>query len=150
MLFNLFSGKMFLINGTPWFLLLVGPFVVMLGKMIGDLLKFCFLYLEFYIPYGKTVCQCSTFIMVGSHQLAGLWPSGLWNEAFLCHRLISQKLHDCRKVIRFVHRKFVFLKNWYRIFSWGLQASFALRCLQRQLDYGWGLPSAPNWSVISE
>ncbi|XP_046327907.2 transient receptor potential cation channel subfamily V member 5-like isoform X4 [Haliotis rufescens] len=29
----------------------LGPFVVMLGKMIGDLLKFCFLYLEFYIPY---------------------------------------------------------------------------------------------------
>jgi len=30
-----------------------GPFVVMVGAMATDILKFGFLYLEFYIPYGK-------------------------------------------------------------------------------------------------
>ncbi|XP_052264627.1 transient receptor potential cation channel subfamily A member 1-like isoform X2 [Dreissena polymorpha] len=30
---------------------LLGPFVVMLGAMIKDLVKFAFLYFEFYIPY---------------------------------------------------------------------------------------------------
>ena len=34
-------------------LLVSGPFIVMLTHMIKDLLRFTFLYLEFYIPFGK-------------------------------------------------------------------------------------------------
>merc|ERR1719422_2081224 len=30
---------------------LLGPFVVMLGHMLGDFVRFIFLYLEFYIPF---------------------------------------------------------------------------------------------------
>ena len=32
-----------------------GPFVVMVGAMATDLLKFAFLYFEFYIPYRKSL-----------------------------------------------------------------------------------------------
>ncbi|XP_051879492.1 transient receptor potential channel pyrexia-like [Pristis pectinata] len=38
----------------------LGPFIVMLGKIIVDLLKFLFLYGEFYIPFA-----CSFWIMFG-------------------------------------------------------------------------------------
>ena len=34
-----------------------GPFVVMLGAMLTDVLKFLFLYLEFYIPFGESICK---------------------------------------------------------------------------------------------
>ncbi|XP_059826953.1 transient receptor potential cation channel subfamily A member 1-like [Hypanus sabinus] len=43
----------------------LGPFIVMLGKIIVDLLKFLFLYGEFYIPFA-----CSFWIIFG-----GLVPS---------------------------------------------------------------------------
>ncbi|XP_069478241.1 transient receptor potential channel pyrexia-like [Ambystoma mexicanum] len=38
----------------------LGPFIVMLGKIISDILKFLFLYGEFYIPYA-----CSFWIIYG-------------------------------------------------------------------------------------
>lgn len=39
---------------------LMGPFIVMLGKVAGDVLRFLFLYLEIYIPYA-----CSFWIIFG-------------------------------------------------------------------------------------
>ncbi|XP_069585093.1 transient receptor potential channel pyrexia-like [Ranitomeya imitator] len=39
---------------------LLGPFIVMLGKIVTDILKFLFLYGEFYIPYA-----CSFWIIFG-------------------------------------------------------------------------------------
>ncbi|XP_018414959.1 PREDICTED: transient receptor potential channel pyrexia-like [Nanorana parkeri] len=39
---------------------LLGPFIVMLGKIVHDLLKFLFLYGEFYIPYA-----CAFWIIYG-------------------------------------------------------------------------------------
>ncbi|XP_063777394.1 transient receptor potential channel pyrexia-like isoform X2 [Pseudophryne corroboree] len=39
---------------------LLGPFIVMLGKIVTDLLKFMFLYGEFYIPYA-----CAFWIIFG-------------------------------------------------------------------------------------
>lgn len=35
--------------------LFVGPFIVMLSHMVKDLLRFAFLYLEFYLPFGKKI-----------------------------------------------------------------------------------------------
>ena len=35
------------------FHLIVGPFIVMISHMVGNVLKFVILYTEFYIPYGK-------------------------------------------------------------------------------------------------
>ena len=34
-----------------------GPFIVMLGNMLADVVKFCFLYLQFFIPFGKSVLK---------------------------------------------------------------------------------------------
>ncbi|KAM9308458.1 uncharacterized protein PAF06_012666 [Gastrophryne carolinensis] len=39
---------------------LLGPFIVMLGKIVNDVLKFLFLYGEFYIPYA-----CAFWIIYG-------------------------------------------------------------------------------------
>ncbi|XP_040210884.1 transient receptor potential cation channel subfamily V member 6-like [Rana temporaria] len=39
---------------------LLGPFIVMLGKIVNDVLKFLFLYGEFYIPYA-----CAFWIIFG-------------------------------------------------------------------------------------
>ncbi|XP_028279885.1 uncharacterized protein LOC114447691 [Parambassis ranga] len=39
---------------------LMGPFIVMLGNIIGDVMRFLFLYLEIFIPYA-----CSFWIMFG-------------------------------------------------------------------------------------
>ncbi|XP_063309058.1 transient receptor potential cation channel subfamily A member 1-like [Pelobates fuscus] len=41
---------------------LLGPFIVMLGKITKDVLKFLFLYGEFYIPYA-----CAFWIIFGGH-----------------------------------------------------------------------------------
>ncbi|XP_041358930.1 transient receptor potential cation channel subfamily V member 3-like isoform X1 [Gigantopelta aegis] len=38
-----------------------GPFIVMLGHMMGDMLRFTFLYCEFYIPY-----VCAFWMLFGS------------------------------------------------------------------------------------
>uniref|UniRef100_A0A8C6WWJ9 Si:ch73-193i2.2 n=1 Tax=Neogobius melanostomus TaxID=47308 RepID=A0A8C6WWJ9_9GOBI len=46
---------------------LMGPFIVMLGKVAGDVLRFLFLYLEIYIPYA-----CSFWIIFGG---SGAVPS---------------------------------------------------------------------------
>ena len=41
--------------------LISGPFIVMVSHMIGDVVVFALLYLEFYIPYGKfSFILCST------------------------------------------------------------------------------------------
>ena len=37
-----------------------GPFIVMVSHMIGDVVVFALLYLEFYIPYGK----CSHILLL--------------------------------------------------------------------------------------
>lgn len=46
------------------FLLLIlrvmGPFIVMLGKIVGDVLRFLFLYAEIYVPYA-----CAFWIIFG-------------------------------------------------------------------------------------
>uniref|UniRef100_A0A3Q4GRX5 Transient receptor potential cation channel subfamily V member 5-like n=1 Tax=Neolamprologus brichardi TaxID=32507 RepID=A0A3Q4GRX5_NEOBR len=39
---------------------LMGPFIVMLGKIVGDVMRFLFLYAEIFIPYA-----CSFWIMFG-------------------------------------------------------------------------------------
>ncbi|ESO84661.1 hypothetical protein LOTGIDRAFT_168525 [Lottia gigantea] len=44
---------------------LLGPFIVMLGHMLKDLLRFVFLYLEFYIPY-----VCAFWIIFGGDKRA--------------------------------------------------------------------------------
>ncbi|XP_053571917.1 transient receptor potential cation channel subfamily V member 6 [Bombina bombina] len=41
---------------------LLGPFIVMLGKIVADVLKFLFLYGEFYIPYA-----CAFWIIFGGY-----------------------------------------------------------------------------------
>jgi len=38
----------------------MGPFIVMLGKIAGDVLRFLFLYIEIYIPYA-----CAFWIIFG-------------------------------------------------------------------------------------
>lgn len=38
----------------------MGPFVVMLGKIVGDVLRFLFLYAEIYVPYA-----CAFWIIFG-------------------------------------------------------------------------------------
>ncbi|XP_036403165.1 transient receptor potential channel pyrexia-like [Megalops cyprinoides] len=38
----------------------MGPFIVMLGKIVGDVLRFLFLYIEIYIPYA-----CAFWIIFG-------------------------------------------------------------------------------------
>ncbi|KAG5831550.1 hypothetical protein ANANG_G00304870 [Anguilla anguilla] len=39
---------------------IMGPFIVMLGKIVGDVLRFLFLYAEFFIPYA-----CAFWIIFG-------------------------------------------------------------------------------------
>ncbi|XP_013392770.1 uncharacterized protein LOC106160659 isoform X2 [Lingula anatina] len=39
---------------------LLGPFIVMLGHILGDVIKFLFLYLEFYIPF-----SCAYWMLFG-------------------------------------------------------------------------------------
>lgn len=39
---------------------LMGPFIVMLGNIVGDVMCFLFLYAEIFIPYA-----CSFWIMFG-------------------------------------------------------------------------------------
>ncbi|XP_053393911.1 uncharacterized protein LOC123525348 isoform X2 [Mercenaria mercenaria] len=46
---------------------MLGPFVVMVGAMISDLLKFAFLYFEFYIPY-----LCAFWMIFGGNK----YPEG--------------------------------------------------------------------------
>ncbi|XP_071807122.1 uncharacterized protein [Asterias amurensis] len=40
----------------------IGPFIVMLGHILGDVVKFGFLYLEFYIPYA-----CAFWMIFGNN-----------------------------------------------------------------------------------
>lgn len=42
----------------------MGPFIVMLGKIAGDVLRFLFLYAEIYIPYA-----CAFWIIFGGEIL---------------------------------------------------------------------------------
>lgn len=46
---------------------MLGPFVVMVGAMLSDLLKFAFLYFEFYIPY-----VCAFWMIFGGNK----YPDG--------------------------------------------------------------------------
>ncbi|XP_033645157.1 uncharacterized protein LOC117304686 isoform X3 [Asterias rubens] len=41
----------------------IGPFIVMLGHILGDVFKFGFLYLEFYIPYA-----CAFWMIFGNNE----------------------------------------------------------------------------------
>ncbi|XP_060608623.1 uncharacterized protein LOC132760627 isoform X3 [Ruditapes philippinarum] len=51
---------------------MLGPFVVMVGAMISDLLKFAFLYFEFYIPY-----LCAFWMIFGGNK----YPEGTAGQA---------------------------------------------------------------------
>ena len=38
----------------------MGPFIVMLGEVVGDVMRFLFLYVEIFIPYA-----CAFWIIFG-------------------------------------------------------------------------------------
>lgn len=46
----------------------VGPFIVILGSVINDTIKFTFLFFEFYIPY-----TVAFWILFGGKENAGGW-----------------------------------------------------------------------------
>lgn len=51
----------------------MGPFIVMLGKIVGDVMRFLFLYAEIFIPYA-----CSFWIMFGGLCVGVGWCVGSW------------------------------------------------------------------------
>ena len=56
LIFNMYIGNYTMLASVCTlmyvFIIHTGPFIVMLGHILGDVFKFGFLYLEFYIPYG--------------------------------------------------------------------------------------------------